>query len=164
MHIRGRALKYYDNVDTDVIIPGKFLVHTDSGELAKHAMQGLDPTFVQRIVTTGLIVAGRNFGCGSSREQAVIALKQSGVRCIIAASFARIFYRNAINTGLPVLECNSILEKVDEGNELSIDLKTGLIKNISKGTEFRTKTIPDFMLDIVSIGLVEYIKKRRKRL
>jgi 3-isopropylmalate/(R)-2-methylmalate dehydratase small subunit len=161
--IRGKVLKYGDGVNTDVIIPGKYLVYTDPRELAKHAMEGLDLDFAKKLAESDIIVAGRNFGCGSSREQAPIALKHAGVRCILADSFARIFYRNAINIGLPILECESVSKKIDDGDTLQISLKDGLIEDISKGIRLRTNPVPGFLMEIMEKGLVEYIKERRRK-
>src|SRR3990170_7034286 len=134
MLVSGRAVKFGDNVDTDVIIPGRYLVLIDSKELAQHAMEGLDPAFTKKAKAGAIVVAGKNFGCGSSREQAPIALKYAGVKCVVAESFARIFYRNAINIGLPVVECKNVSSKVAEGDALTVDLKIGLVKDESKGT------------------------------
>jgi 3-isopropylmalate/(R)-2-methylmalate dehydratase small subunit len=161
MEIRGKALKYGDDVNTDVIIPGKFLVLTDPRELAKHAMEGLDLKFSKKVEERKIIVAGKNFGCGSSREQAPIALKYAGVKCIIADSFARIFYRNAVNIGLPVLECEGVTTKIEEGDELYINLESGLIKNISREVELNADPVPKFLLDIMEKGLVRYMREKR---
>jgi 3-isopropylmalate/(R)-2-methylmalate dehydratase small subunit len=161
MEIRGKALKYGDDVNTDVIIPGKFLVLTDPRELAKHAMEGLDLKFSKKVEERRIIVAGKNFGCGSSREQAPIALKYVGVKCIIADSFARIFYRNAVNIGLPVLECEGVTTKIEEGDELYINLESGLIKNISREVELNADPVPKFLLDIMEKGLVRYMREKR---
>jgi len=160
LEIRGKAIRYGDDVNTDLIIPGKYLTITDSEELAKHAMEGLDLDFSRKVRERSIIVAGRNFGCGSSREQAPLALKYSGVKCIVAESFARIFYRNAINIGLPVLECEGISEIVNEGDELKIKLKAGVIENVSSGKVVHVSPIPDFLLEIVEGGLVEYVRRR----
>lgn len=161
MKIRGKALKYGDSVNTDVILPGKFLMLTDFKELGKHAMEGLDLNFSKKVKERRIMVAGKNFGCGSSREQAPIALKYAGVQCILAHSFARIFYRNAINVGLPVLECEGIATKIKDGDELYINPKSGLIKNISRDIELRVHPAPDFLLEIMEKGLVRYMKEER---
>lgn len=161
MEIRGKVIKYGDDINTDVIIPGKFLVYTNPYELSKHAMEGIDIEFHRKIRKRQIIVTGNNFGCGSSREQAPIALKYAGVKCIVAKSFARIFYRNAINIGLPVLECEGISDKVRNGDELVINLRLGLIEDVSLGLKFKAIPIPDFLLEIMEKGLVEYIKTRR---
>ncbi|MCK5402589.1 3-isopropylmalate dehydratase small subunit [Candidatus Bathyarchaeota archaeon] len=158
----GKALKYGSDINTDVIIPGQFLVLTNSEELAKHAMEGLDLEFHNKVKERKIIVADKNFGCGSSREQAPIALKYAGVQCILAYSFARIFYRNAINVGLPVLECGKVVMKILDGDELYINPKTGVIKNISRDIEFNVDPVPDFLLKIMEFGLVKSIRERRK--
>lgn len=162
MEIWGKALKYGSDINTDVIIPGQFLVLTNSEELAKHAMEGIDLEFHNKVKERKIIVADKNFGCGSSREQAPIALKYAGVQCILAYSFARIFYRNAINVGLPVLECGKVVMKILDGDELYINPKTGEIKNISRDIEFNVDPVPDFLLKIMEIGLVKSIRERRK--
>jgi 3-isopropylmalate dehydratase small subunit len=162
MEIYGKVLKYGSDINTDVIIPGQFLVLTNSEELAKHAMEGLDLDFHKKVKESRIIVAEKNFGCGSSREQAPIALKYAGVKCILAHSFARIFYRNAINVGLPVLECGEVVMKILEGDELYINPKTGLIKNISRDVEFNVNPVPEFLLEIMEVGLVKFIRERRK--
>lgn len=162
--IKGRAVMFGDNVNTDVILPGEYLTLTDPGELAKHVMEGLDPTFSGRVESGVIMVAGRNFGCGSSREHAPLALKHAGVRCILADSFARIFYRNSINIGLPVLECRGILGEVEEGDELEVDLETGSVKNLSKNSVFYAFRLPKFILEILSDGgLIEHLRRRLKR-
>jgi 3-isopropylmalate/(R)-2-methylmalate dehydratase small subunit len=161
MTIQGKAIKYEDNVNTDVIIPSKFLVLTDPFVLAAHAMEGLDPDFSRKIQERKIVVAGRNFGCGSSREQAPIALKYAGVTCIVADSFARIFYRNAINIGLPVLECDGISGQIRDGDELRVNLGQGLIENVSQGLSFKTVPLPPFLMAILEKGLVDYIRSRR---
>jgi 3-isopropylmalate/(R)-2-methylmalate dehydratase small subunit len=160
MKIIGKTIKYGDDVNTDVIIPGKYLTSTDPNELAKHAMEGLDPDFPEKVKDRTIIIAGRNFGCGSSREQAPLALKQSGVKCILAEGFARIFYRNAINLGLPVLECEGVYTKVSNGDELCIDLKSGLIEDFSNKEVLKFKPPPEFLLEILDKGLIEYMKQR----
>lgn len=161
--ISGRALKFGDNVNTDVILPGKYLVLTlNPEELAQHAMEGLDPGFSERARGGAILVAGRNFGCGSSREEAPTALKHAGVRCVLAESFARIFFRNAINIGLPVLECPGASGKVDEGDRLSVDVRGGLVRNESKNLELRATRLPQFLMEIIEDGgLIEHLKKRR---
>ncbi|MEM0216236.1 MAG: 3-isopropylmalate dehydratase small subunit [Candidatus Bathyarchaeia archaeon] len=157
----GRAIKFGDNIDTDVIIPAKYLVHIDPYELARHAMEGLDPTFAEKAKSGVILVAGRNFGCGSSREQAPIALKYSGVKCVIAESFARIFYRNAINIGLPVVECTAASKKIDEGDLLNVDLEKGIIENTSKGLTIQASKLPSFILEILADGgLIENLRRR----
>lgn len=161
MRIRGKAVTFGNDVNTDVIIPGKYLTTLDPEELAKHAMEGLAPEFVDRARKGVIMVAGRNFGCGSSREQAPIALKYAGVKAVLAESFARIFYRNAINIGLPVLECPGVLGKMDRGDKLSVDLAGGRIVNLSKNESFQALKLPDFILEIIADGgLIENLKKR----
>lgn len=161
MIVRGSALKYGDNVDTDVIIPGKYLGITDPKELGRHAMEGIDPEFPSKIKETGIIVAGVNFGCGSSREEAPLALKGSGVRCVIAKSFARIFFRNAINIGLPVIACSDAVDMIEESNRLTVNLAEGVIVNESKGEVYRTKPLPGFILEILKDGgLVAHLRRR----
>lgn len=164
MLVSGKAVKFGDNVDTDVIIPGKYLVLIDPKELAQHAMEGLDSAFTKKVKDGVILVAGKNFGCGSSREQAPLALKYAGVKCVIADFFARIFYRNAINIGLPVVECKGISRKVEAGDMLSVDLKTGTVKNESKGITLSATQLPPFILEILSDGgLIENMRKRMKR-
>lgn len=163
MNITGEVIKYGDGVNTDVIIPSKFLVLMDPKELAKHAMEGIDSDFPQKVKDSKIIVAGRNFGCGSSREQAPVSLKYAGVQCVLAESFARIFYRNAINIGLPIVECEGISKKVNDGDELEISPKEGLIKNLTQGTKLKANSIPDFLLEIMEKGLVEYMKDKKGR-
>jgi len=162
--ISGKVIKYGDNVNTDVIIPAKYLVLTlDPMELAKHAMEGLDPTFFKKAQGGAIIVAGKNFGCGSSREEAPLALKHAGVKCVLAESFARIFYRNAINLGVPVLECLGVSGKVEDGDELIVNLETGIIENRSKGLTLRATQLPEFIMEILNDGgLIEYLRKRIK--
>lgn len=163
MLFSGKAVKFGDNVDTDVIIPGKYLVHIDPRELAQHAMEGLDPAFTKKAKDGVIIVAGKNFGCGSSREQAPIALKYAGVKCVLAESFARIFYRNAINIGLPVVECKGVSSKVEEGNALTVDLENGTVKNQSRNMTFHATQLPPFILEILSDGgLIENLRKKMK--
>lgn len=161
MEIRGKTVKFGSNVNTDVIIPGKYLTALDPQELAEHAMEGLDPEFADKASEGVIIVAGGNFGCGSSREQAPIALKYAGVNGVLAESFARIFYRNAINIGLPALECPGILGKVDPGDELYVDLVNGKVVDLSKNESFQALKFPDFLLEVINDGgLTENLKKR----
>ncbi|MEM3692640.1 MAG: 3-isopropylmalate dehydratase small subunit [Candidatus Bathyarchaeia archaeon] len=164
MKIRGKIVKYGDHINTDVILPGKYLGITDHKELGKYAMAGLDPDFPKKLGGQGIIVAGRNFGCGSSREEAPLALKNAGVLCVVASSFARIFYRNAINVGLPVVELNGAAKFFEEGDTASIDLAQGIIENENRGTIYSFKPLPEFIRQILaSGGLVEYMKQRIKR-
>ena len=161
MKLHGKVHKYWANVDTDVIIPSPYLTLTDPAELAKHCMEGIDPDFVAKVQAGDMIVAGTNFGCGSSREHAPICIKAAGVSCVIAASFARIFYRNAINIGLPILECEEAAQASEAGDILEVELSTGEIVNTTKGLTFKAKPYPEFMLELVSAGgLVEYTKRR----
>lgn len=163
MIVSGKAVKFGNNVNTDVILPGKYLVILDPQELAKHALEGLDPRFSQKVKDGAILVAGKNLGCGSSREQAPVALKYAGVKCVLAESFARIFYRNAINIGLPILECPGIPQRVSEGDELNVDLDRGLIRNESKKVELKATPLPEFILELINDGgLIEHLKKRRK--
>jgi len=159
--IRGKVWKFPSDVNTDYIIPGKYKFKTlDMKELAKHAMEGIDPEFASKVEKGDIIVAGKNFGMGSSREQAPLVLKYAGVSLIIAEDFARIFYRNAFNVGLPVLICPGISEKVDQGDVLEVDLGKGKIVNTTKKTEISASPIPDFLLEVVEAGgLAAYYKK-----
>lgn len=159
--ISGTAIKFGNNIDTDVILPGKYLVLVDPKELAKHALEGLDPAFPDKAKKGVIIVGGKNFGCGSSREQAPLALKYSGVKCVIAESFARIFFRNAINIGLPVIECKDISEAVSDGDKLTVDFETGKIEDVSKGKCFQVKKLPPFIQEILSDGgLINNLQRR----
>jgi len=163
--IRGRVWKFGDNIDTDVIIPFKYKAKTiDPQELAQHVMEGIDPNFSKKVRPGDIIVAGRNFGCGSSREQAPLAIKAAGIAAVVAESFARIFFRNAINIGLPVIEVKGVSEKTDDGDVFEIDLHQGTVKNLSKGLTFKAAPMPDMLMEILKEGgLVNYIKKRRPR-
>lgn len=152
MEVVGKSVKYGDDINTDAIIPGKYLTSTDPHELAKHAMEGIDTRFVGKYKEGVIIVAGKNFGCGSSREQAPIALKYAGVGCIIAKSFARIFYRNSINIGLPVLECSSCWESVQDGDVLKVDIRNGQISNTTKNITVFAQPLPEFILKLVENG------------
>jgi len=164
MKVSGPAIKFGNNIDTDVILPGKYLVLVDPYELAKHALEGLDPNFPDKAKKGVIIVGGKNFGCGSSREQAPLALKYSGVKCVIAESFARIFFRNAINIGLPVIECKGISAAVDNGDELTVDFQTGTVQDLPKGKSFQVAKLPPFILEILSDGgLIENLRRRIKK-
>ncbi|MGB9842299.1 MAG: 3-isopropylmalate dehydratase small subunit [Candidatus Bathyarchaeales archaeon] len=163
MKVTGKAVKFGNNVDTDVILPGKYLVLTDPRELAKHAMEGLDPAFPAKAKTGVIVVGGRNFGCGSSREQAPLALKYAGVQCVLAESFARIFFRNAINIGLPIGECKGIAAAVEDGDELVVDLEAGTVENLTKKRSLQVTKLPPFILEILSDGgLIENLRRRLK--
>ncbi len=164
MKIKAKAIKFGNNIDTDVILPGQYLVLVDPCELAQHAMQSLDPTFPEKAKKGVILVGGKNFGCGSSREQAPLALKFAGVKCVVAESFARIFFRNAINIGLPVIECKGISDAVETGDELAVDVEAGKIENISKGKKFRVEKLPPFIIEILSDGgLIENLKRRMNK-
>ena len=157
----GKVFKYGENVDTDVIIPARHLNTSDPAELAKHCMEDIDAEFVNKVNVGDLIVAGKNFGCGSSREHAPIAIKAAGVSCVIAPTFARIFYRNSFNTGLPILECEEASRKIEAGDEVEVNFKTGEIKNISKGEAYQAEPFPEFIGRIIeNDGLVNYVKEK----
>ena len=159
--LRGRVHKYGDNVDTDVIIPARYLTSTDPRFLASHCMEDIDPEFVKRVRPGDILMAGRNFGCGSSREHAPIAIKHAGISCIVAKTFARIFFRNAINRALPVLECPEAVDGTEAGDEVEVDLAAGLIRNLTKGTEFRARPLEPFVLEILEAGgAIEYTRRR----
>ncbi|NLY90272.1 MAG: 3-isopropylmalate dehydratase small subunit [Firmicutes bacterium] len=159
MKAKGRVFKYQDNVDTDVIIPARYLNTSDPQELAAHCLEDLDPEFSQKVQPGDIIVAGKNFGCGSSREHAPLAIKTAGVACVVAATFARIFYRNAINIGLPILECPEAVDGTDAGDELEIDFDRGTINNLTKGRVFQAQSFPEFMQKIIAAeGLINYIR------
>lgn len=163
MKAKGKAVKYGDNVDTDVIIPARYLNTSDPAELAKHCMEDLDKDFVNKVQKGDIIVAGKNFGCGSSREHAPIAIKASGISCVIAETFARIFYRNSINIGLPIIECPEAAKDISNGDVVSIDFETGRIINETKGREYTGVPFPEFMQEIIAAdGLIGYIKKQLK--
>ena len=154
----GKVFKFGDNVDTDVIIPARYLNSSDPKELALHCMEDIDKEFVNKVSAGDIIVAEKNFGCGSSREHAPIAIKAAGVSCVIAETFARIFYRNAINIGLPIIECAEASKGIDAGDEVLVDFDSGIIKNLTKGTEFKGQAFPPFMQKIIDAeGLVNYI-------
>ncbi|SCK01117.1 2%2C3-dimethylmalate dehydratase small subunit [uncultured Eubacterium sp.] len=152
MDAKGRVHKYGNNVDTDVIIPARHLNTQDHKELASHCMEDIDAAFISKVKPGDIMVAGENFGCGSSREHAPIAIKASGISCVIATTFARIFYRNAINIGLPILECPQASQKIDDGDEVEIDFGTGTITNITKNETYQALPFPDFIKNIISKG------------
>ncbi len=155
---KGRVFKYGDNVDTDVIIPARYLNSSDPKELALHCMEDIDKSFVNKVNKGDIIVATKNFGCGSSREHAPISIKASGVSCVIAETFARIFYRNAINIGLPIIECPEAACAIDAGDEVTVDFSTGIITDLTKNLEFKGQAFPPFMQKIIdSEGLINYI-------
>lgn len=159
----AKVYKYGDNIDTDVIIPARYLNAPQKSELAKHCMEDIDLDFAKTVQEGDFIVAGANFGCGSSREHAPIAIQACGVKCVIAKSFARIFYRNAINIGLPVLEIGSDVEKIEAGDQLEVDMSKGEIKIINKGITIHTKPLPEFIQKIADCGgLINYIKGENK--
>lgn len=159
MKATGRVFKYGDNVDTDVIIPARYLNTSDAKELASHCMEDIDLDFAKEVQEGDIIVANKNFGCGSSREHAPIAIKESGISCVIALTFARIFYRNAINIGLPILECDQAVKSIEAGDKLEVNFDTGVIKNLTKNEEYQGEAFPEFMQKIInSNGLIGYIK------
>ena len=163
MKITGTAIKFGDNVDTDMILPGKYLVLIDPNDLAKHAMEGLDADFPAKAKKGIVVVGGKNFGCGSSREQAPLALKYSGVKCVLAESFARIFFRNAINIGLPAIECKGISAAVNNGDELTVDFEAGTIQDVTNGKSFQVAKLPPFILEILADGgLIEYLRREMR--
>lgn len=163
MIIKGKAIKYGNNVDTDVIIPARYLTSSEPEELAAHCMEDIDADFVNKVEKGDIIVAAKNFGCGSSREHAPIAIKASGISCVIAKTFARIFYRNSINIGLPILECPKLFDESDEGDIIEVNLDNGEITNITKNKTFTTQPFPGFMQEIIANnGLVGYIKNNMK--
>ena len=162
MPVTGIAVRLGDDVDTDVILPGKYLTLTDYHELAKHALEGLDPSFSEKARQGVIVIAGENFGCGSSREHAPIALKYAGVRCVLAKSFARIFYRNAINIGLPVLEAPNACTQIREGDIVTVDLKKGIVTDESLNQRFTADALPDFLLKLITDGgLVPHLRKTK---
>mgnify|MGYP001064821332 FL=1 len=155
---KGTVFKYGDNVDTDVIIPARYLNSSDPGELAAHCMEDIDKDFIGRVKKGDIIVAEKNFGCGSSREHAPIAIKAAGVSCVIAETFARIFYRNAINIGLPIIECPEAAKGIEAGDQVEVNFDTGIITNLTKGSTFKGQAFPEFMQKIIAAeGLVNYI-------
>ncbi len=162
MKAHGTVHKYGDNVDTDVIIPARYLNSSDPKELAKNCMEDIDPDFVNRVKEGDIMVANKNFGCGSSREHAPIAIKASGISCVIAETFARIFYRNAINIGLPIIECVEAAREIEAGDDVEIDFDTGMIYDRTKGTEYKGQAFPPFMQNIItSGGLINSINAKK---
>ncbi|MDR1722004.1 MAG: 3-isopropylmalate dehydratase small subunit [Methanobrevibacter sp.] len=158
--MKGKVWKFGNDIDTDIIIPGRYLVHTDAETLSKHCMEGLDPEFYKKVSPGDIIVGGKNFGCGSSREHAPIAIAGAGIGAIIAESFARIFYRNATNVGIPLLEAPGISKVLNEGDEIEIDMENGYIIK-SDGSKYKFKKLPPFMLEILEKGgLIKYLKEK----
>ncbi len=161
MKARGTVHKYGDNVDTDVIIPARYLNSSDGNELAKYCMEDIDKDFVNRVQKGDIMVANKNFGCGSSREHAPLAIKCAGISCVIAETFARIFYRNAINIGLPIIECEEAAKGIEAGDDVEVDFDSGIIYNHTKGTQFQGQAFPEFMQKIIkSEGLINYINSQ----
>lgn len=161
MKAQGKVFRFEDNVDTDVIIPARYLNSSDPAELAKHCMEDIDKDFVNRVRKGDIIVAGKNFGCGSSREHAPIAIKACGVSCVIAETFARIFYRNSINIGLPIIECAEASREIQAGDEVKIDFDSGEITDVTTGKVYQGQAFPPFMQQLISAGgLVNYINSR----
>ena len=161
MNAKGSVFKYGDNVDTDVIIPARYLNSSDPAELATHCMEDIDKDFIHRVKKGDIIVANKNFGCASSREHAPIAIKAAGVSCVIAETFARIFYRNAINIGLPIIECPEAAKAIQAGDEVEINFDTGVIKDVTTGASFQGQAFPEFMQKIIAAeGLVNYINQK----
>lgn len=152
MNAHGKVIKYGDNVDTDVIIPARYLNTADHKELASHCMEDIDKDFIKKVKEGDIMVAGANFGCGSSREHAPIAIKASGISCVIASTFARIFYRNAINIGLAILECDEAAKGISDGDEVGVDFDTGVITNVTKNETYQAEPFPEFIKDIISKG------------
>lgn len=161
MQAKGRVFKYGDNVDTDVIIPARYLNSSDPAELAAHCMEDIDKEFIKKVQKGDIIVANKNFGCGSSREHAPIAIKAAGVSCVIAETFGRIFYRNSINIGLPIIECPEAARDIQDGDEVEIDFDSGMIYDRTRGTEYKGQAFPPFMQKIIKAeGLVNYINQQ----
>ncbi len=161
MKLKGKTWKFGNDIDTDAIIPARCLNTTDPKELAAHCMEDADPEFVSRVKPGDIIVAGKNFGCGSSREHAPIAIKAAGISCVVAHSFARIFYRNAFNVGLPILECPEGAERIQSEDELEIDLSSGVIENRTRNETYQAQAIPPFMQKLIEAGgLIEYVREQ----
>lgn len=158
-----KIYKYKDNVDTDVIIPARYLNSFDAKELASHAMADLDPNFASTVEAGDIIVAGQNFGCGSSREHAPLCLKTAGVKCVIAKSFARIFYRNSINIGFPIMECVEAADRIEPGDDVNVDFATGVITNKTKNETYQSQPFPEFLQKMIDLdGLVNYVNAKKK--
>ncbi len=162
--VQGKVFKYGDNVDTDVIIPARYLNAPSPAELAKHCMEDIDADFVKNVKAGDIMVGGANFGCGSSREHAPISIRAAGISCVIAASFARIFYRNAINIGFPILECPEAAEKINAGDEVTVDFDTGIITDLTTGETFKATAFPAFINGIIENGgLLPYLKAKQAK-
>jgi 3-isopropylmalate/(R)-2-methylmalate dehydratase small subunit len=162
MTIRGKIWKFGDDIDTDAILPARYLNTSDPEELASHCMEDADPAFVEKMNPGDIILAGKNFGCGSSREHAPVAIKGAGIGLVIAGSFARIFFRNAFNIGLPIVESPEVFEEIAEGDDVEVEIETGLIIDHTTQKRYQAKAIPPFMLELVSAGgLVPYVRSRR---
>ncbi len=162
MKALGHVFKYGDNVDTDVIIPARYLNSFDAQELASHAMADIDPTFASTVEKGDIIAAGQNFGCGSSREHAPLCLKTAGIKCVIAKSFARIFYRNSINIGFPIMECEEAADKIEKGDEVEVDFSTGVITNKTKNETYQSQPFPEFLQKMIDAdGLVNYVNSKK---
>ncbi len=158
-----KIYKYGDNVDTDVIIPARYLNSFDAQELASHAMVDIDPDFAKTVEKGDIIVAGKNFGCGSSREHAPLCLKTAGVKCVIAENFARIFYRNSINIGFPIMECKEAAQKIEAGDEVTVDFTTGVITNKTKNETYQSQPFPEFLQKMIEVeGLVNYVNSKKQ--
>lgn len=163
MKLTGRVFKYGDNVDTDVIIPARYLNTSDPDELAKHCLEDLDSEFTEKVEQGDIIVGGKNFGSGSSREHAPLAIKAAGISCVIAESFARIFYRNAVNIGLPILESKEASKAIEDGQQIEVDIKEGIITNKENGEQYLSSGFPDFMQEIIKAGgLIDYVKDKEQ--
>lgn len=161
MAYQGTAWKYGDDINTDVIIPARYLNTSEAKELARHCLEDLDAAFVKKMRPGDIIVAGSNFGCGSSREHAPLAIKAAGISCVIARSFARIFYRNAINIGLPILEAGEAAERIQDGDRVEVDLEKGEIRNLTRGEIYHARPFPDFMRELIAAGgLINYVRER----
>lgn len=164
MELKGKTWKFGNDVDTDVIIPARYLNTSDPGELAAHLMEDADPRFPGKVKPGDIIVAGKNFGCGSSREHAPIAIKAAGVSCVIARTFARIFYRNAFNIGLPIFESPEASDRIEEGDEVEVDVEAGVIRNITRNESYSATQVPPFMREIIAAGgLINYVAERMKK-
>ena len=164
MIVQGKVFKYGNDIDTDVIIPARYLNVTDPKELATHCMEDIDKNFINEVKEGDIMVALKNFGCGSSREHAPLAIKAAGISCVIAKNYARIFYRNAFNIGLPILECDEAAEKIEAGDEVSVDFKNGVIENITKNETYQAEPFPEFIEQIINAdGLVNYVKNKLRK-